>query len=347
MRRASVAALDPREASGPRRRRALAGSAHARVGAALALLAAVGCHRAPPVTVEPVRLYVAPGLPGALVSDLARGFSIAAPTLVADPAQAEVAWLSDPVAALALGERAVAGSAPEQPGVPDGFVDPRRRWAPVGAVARVIVSAPGEAPAFAPDELRELADPRVAGQVALAGLDRREGALLAAALEQAHGERGTRGWLAQLASNRPALVQADADAVARVVGGTSAVALVDSLAAGAPLAAGKLRVTFPDQKGKGCVAIPTALVVLPGASPAARKLSAWLAGPNAEQVLVERVVGLLPLRAAATAPPGIVPAWRLKLLSPDWQRLAEQSAVWERRLAAWPTIGPGGKSHRD
>jgi iron(III) transport system substrate-binding protein len=302
---------------------------------ALTLAALSGCRRAPPVRVEPVRLYVAPGLPGAVAAELARGFQIADPALVDRIGDAEVAWLRDPTEALALGGAAAPGAAPEQPGVPDAFLDVQRRFAPVGAVARVIVSAAKGAGAFAPDELRELADPRVRGEVAIPRLDRRDGALLVAALELAYGERGTLGWLGQLASNDPILAEDDADVVARVVAGTARFGLTDSLAAGAaPREA--LRITFTDQAGKGCVAIPTALVVLPRASPAARKLSAWLAGPVGERVLVDRVPGLLPLRAQATAPPGIVPLWQLATLSLDWSALASRAPVWEARLHSWP-----------
>ena len=303
---------------------------------ALAVAGLAAC-RAPPVTVEPVRLYVAPGLPGTVAADLARGFQIANPTLVDRIGAAEVAWLRDPAEALALGGAAAPGSAPEQPGVPDAFLDPQRRFAPVGAVARVIVSAAKGADAFAPGDLRELADPRVRGRVALPRLDRRDGALLVAALDLGYGERGTLGWLRQLASNDPIFVEDDAEVVARVVAGTARFGLTNSLTAGAAPSEA-LRITFTDQAGKGCVAIPTALVVMPRASPAARKLSAWLAGPVGERVLVDRVPGLLPLRAQATAPAGFVPLWRLASLTLDWSALASRAPVWEARLQTWPAV---------
>ena len=213
--------------------------------AALAVAAAAACNRAPPVVAAPVRFYVAPGLPGERVSELARGFQIANPTLVDRIDDAEVAWLTDPPAALALGDRAAPGSAPEQPGLPDEFADPKRRFAPVGAIARVIVTLAGDAPAFAPDELRELADPRLRGKVAIARLDRRSGALLVAALELGHGERGVGGWLEQLAANQPILAASDAEVVARVEAGTAQVGLTDSLAVGGAAGREGLRVVFP------------------------------------------------------------------------------------------------------
>jgi iron(III) transport system substrate-binding protein len=307
---------------------------------AVAALLAAGCHRPAPVAVEPVRFYVAPGLPGALVAELARGFEIARPVQVASLDEAEVAWLRDPVAALALGARAVPGSAPEQPRLPDRFVDPKRRFAPVGAVARVIVAPAKGARIFIPDELRELGDPRVRGKVAMVRLGAGDGPLVVGALELAYGERGTRGWLDQLADNAPILAGSDAEVVARVEAGEATVGLADSLTAGAAAARGAVRLVYTDQKGSGCVAFPTALVVLPGAGTAARKFSAWLTGPIAEEVLAHRVVGLLPLRENATAAPGSVPIWQLKTLGVEWDALSERASHWEPLLSGWPTGWP-------
>src|SRR5574341_359385 len=303
---------------------------------ALSLALAAGCHRPPPVTIETVRVYVAPGLPGALLAELAPGFAIARPRLVASLDEAEVAWLRDPAAALALGDRAREGTAPEQPRVPEPFLDPRRRFAPVGAVAHVIIASARGGEPFVPDDLRELGDPRVRGKVALERLGAGGGPQLVAALELAYGERGTRGWLEQLAGNAPLLADTAEAVVARVAAGEAKFGLVDSLTAGAAAPRAGLKLIFTDQRGTGCVAVPTALVLLPGASPAARKLSAWLAGPVAEDVFAARVPGLLPLRENATTPEGIVPVWKLKVLAMDWAALAKGQEAWAPRLTDWP-----------
>jgi iron(III) transport system substrate-binding protein len=306
---------------------------------ALALAVAAGCWAPPPPPVGPVRFYAAPGLPGALVAELARGFGIAEPKLVERVEEAEVAWLRDPTEALALGGLAPPRSAPEQPGLPDAFADPQRRFAPVGAVARVVVAQAGRA--VAPSSTRDLTDPRYRGRLALARFDRGEGPLLVAALELAHGERGVRGWLDRLAANRPVWVDREEEVVARVASGEVPFGLTDTLTAGSVGAGKGLRVVFPDQKGKGCVAVPTALVVLPGAGAGARRFSAWLAGPVAEKILAERVVGLLPLRDRASAPDGMAPIWQLTVLALDWNALARGEAAWRERLIGWPQ-GSGG-----
>jgi iron(III) transport system substrate-binding protein len=301
----------------------------------LAVLATAGCFGAPPKSFDPVRLYVAPGLPGQLAVDFAREMAIARPTLVDRIDQAEVAWLPDPIAALALGPLAAPNSAPEQPGVPDAFMDPKRRFAPVGAIARVIVIGKG-AGAPSPDNLYQLAEPRFRGRVALSRLDRGDMPMVIAALDLAYGERGTRGFLGQLAASAPVLVENDAEVVARVASGRVSFGLADSLTAAPAAQRHDLRLVFTDQRGSGCIVVPTALVVLPGAGPAARKLSAWLAGPSAERILAQRAVGLLPLRADGVAPPGLEVVARLNVLSIDWSQLAQRTAVWGERLRAWP-----------
>jgi ABC-type Fe3+ transport system substrate-binding protein len=269
-----------------------------------------------------------------VVVDLAKGMGIALPTLVATVEEAEVAWFRDPVDALALGARAAPRSAPEGPGLPEKWADPTRRFAPVGAVARVIVAGAREPEGRVPTSLQKLADPRLKGKVILPRMDRREGVRLLAALELAYGERGVEGWLAKLAANEPLRAQTDEEVVARVAAGEAPIGLSDSLAAGARREA--IRIVFPDQKGAGAIVVPTALVVLPGAGAAARRFSAWLVGPDAERMLAERAPGLLPLREGASAPAGLVPAWRLSVLDLDWSALAEQVPRWEQRLSRIP-----------
>jgi iron(III) transport system substrate-binding protein len=283
-----------------------------------------------------VRLYAAPGLPGALVADLARRFGIAEPRLVDRVEEAEVAWLRDPTDAIALGALAAPGSAPEQPGLPDKFTDPSRRFAPIGAIAQVLVVSARSAGRDVPESLRDLGEPPVRGRLALARLDRGDGPLLVAALELGHGERGVQGWLDRLAANRPLLVEREEEVVARVEAGEVPFGLVDSLTAGSAVGRGAVRVAFTDQKGKGCIAIPTALVVLPGAGASARRLSAWLVGPVAEKVLAERVIGLLPLREGATAPDGMLPMWQTAAFALDWNALAKGETAWSAKLAGWP-----------
>ncbi|HEY6100254.1 MAG TPA: iron ABC transporter substrate-binding protein, partial [Anaeromyxobacter sp.] len=73
-----------------------------------ALLALAACSRRAPAPAE-ARLFVSPDLPAHVVVDAAARFGVARAALVERAEDAEIAWLSDPTDALALGERLVAG----------------------------------------------------------------------------------------------------------------------------------------------------------------------------------------------------------------------------------------------
>ena len=77
-----------------------------------ALVAA--CRRPAPALPE-VRVFASADLPAEVVRDAAARFGVARVTLAAAPEGAEVAWLSDPAAALALGPRLAPGAHPRRP----------------------------------------------------------------------------------------------------------------------------------------------------------------------------------------------------------------------------------------
>jgi len=303
-------------------------------GAALAW-AATACTRAPEL--PEVRVHVSPDLHPEALSAAAAWSRLARVTLVARPEEAELAWLSDPVAALALGERAAPGSAPATDGVPLRHADPQGRFAPLGARTRVLILRAGAPLPFEPQTLPALADPRLRGRVALAPLGKGQGPATVAGLALAHGPRAVERFLAGLAVNGPLLAGSDAEVRALVASGAADVGLASSYeAAAAAAGAARLRVVWPDQRGRGAVVLPTALVVLPGAGEAARGLAAWLAGPDGERLLVARVPGLLPLRTGVPVPPGVEPAGNLLAMGLDWDALAAEAGARAGRLAAWP-----------
>ncbi|HYG67529.1 MAG TPA: iron ABC transporter substrate-binding protein, partial [Anaeromyxobacteraceae bacterium] len=78
-------------------------------------LALAACSRSERALPE-VRLFVSPDLPGEVAADAAARFGVARVVRAARPEEAEIAWLSDPTEALALGARAAPGSAPAQEG---------------------------------------------------------------------------------------------------------------------------------------------------------------------------------------------------------------------------------------
>ena len=315
--------------------------------AALVALAACSRGGSPPA---PARLFVSPDLPGQVMVDAAARFGVARAALVERAQDAEIAWVSDPTDALALGERLVPGSAADPGDVDARWKDPRRRFAPLGARARVLVVSPRATLPFPPSNLRDLVDPRLAGRQAVVPLGRGAGPVTVAALALAHGEASAARFVDLLARVRPQLATSDADVRARVASGAADLGLTGSLdaAAGAASAAG-LRVIYPDQVGRGAVVLPTAVALLSGAGEGARKLAAWLAGPDAERVAAARAPGLLPLRPEVPVPVGVEAAPNLAALQLDWDELLEM----ERRLApaldGWPegfTVGAGRPGDR-
>jgi iron(III) transport system substrate-binding protein len=311
--------------------------------AVAAALGPAGCGRRAP-DVPGVRLYVSSDLPGEVVADAAGHFGVARVALVARPDDAEVAWLSDPTDALALGARLAAGTAPPQPDVEARWKDPRGRFAPLGARARVLVLDPRASLPFSPRNLRDLVDPRVAGRQVLVPLGRGAGPVTIAALALTYGDASAARFLHLLARGRPQLVDTDAQVRARVAARAAAVGLAGSIdgAAGAASAAA-LEVVYPDQGGRGAVVLPTAVALLAGAGEGGGRLAAWLAGARAEEVVVARTPGLLPLRPGVPVPVGVEPAGNLASLPLDWDRLLDE----ERRLAPslerWPEGFGSGK----
>lgn len=309
--------------------------------AALAAGLLIACRRPAPELPE-VRLFASADLPGEVARDAAARAGVARVTLVPAPDGAEVAWVSDPVAALALGSRLVPGSAPPPAGVEPRWIDPGGRFAPVAARARVLLTSPSASIPLEPANLRDLADPRLRGRVALAHPARGAGPVTIAALTVAYGPPSAERFLRLLAENEPRVVASDAEVRAAVASGAAAVGLAGSVdgAAGAA-SAHALKVVYPDQIGRGAVVLPTAVAVLaPGqggaASSGAARLAAWMAGADAERVLVARVPGLLPLRPDVPVPVGVEPAGNLTTLALDWDRLAATAARIGPELERWP-----------
>ena len=297
---------------------------------------ALACSR-PARTLPEVKVHVAPDLPADVLSDVAARLGVAKVVPIARAEEAELAWVGDPTRALALGERLVPGSAPTAEDVPARWRDPKRRFVPLGARARVLLVSPSARLPFSPSNLRDLADPRARGRIALVSLGRAAGPVTVAALVLAYGEESAGRFLSLVARNGPQLAGSDAEVRGRVASGEAAFGLASSIeGAAAAASAAPLDVVYPDQVGSGTIALPTAVALLAGASDGARALAVWLAGPDAERVLVARIPGLLPLRPEVPVPVGVEPAGNLVTLPLDWDALAGETERQQRRLERWP-----------
>jgi iron(III) transport system substrate-binding protein len=301
------------------------------------LVAAAGlaCQGRGPLPEVKVHATVSP-LAAQALATLATNRRVARVVLVDDARDADLAWFGDPVQALRHPELLVPGSAPDARGVAARWKDPRGRFFPVGARARVFVVNPRASLPTQPRHLRDLADARLAGLQAI--VPPGEG-----------GEPATWAALALLSSDAAALQLAEAvgrqrPQVARdapgvqalVASGKAAFGLAGSeQAAAGTVSVVALEVTYPDQPGFGTLVFPTAAAVLQrGAARAeVHALADWLSGADAEQLLVARVPGIMPLRADVPLPPGVRSARDLRSPSLDWDALAEV----DRRLT--PQLG--------
>ncbi|MFL5274473.1 MAG: ABC transporter substrate-binding protein, partial [Anaeromyxobacteraceae bacterium] len=254
-------------------------------------------------------------------------------------AEGEVLWFGDPTEVVEAGAAVAEGAAPDAPGADPAFTDPRRRFAPACARAHVLVVSPRRALPFEPHGLADLADPRLAGAVALPPLASGSYPAVLAALRVAYGGASVARFLSLLAKNRPLRAASDADVRARVAAGDAAVGLVGSeeAAAGAASAAG-LDVVVPDQAGAGAVLLPTAVALAKAAAgrEAPRAVAAFLAGADAERLLAARVPGFMPLRADVPVPAGVRPAGNVRALALDWDALAVEKQRLLPALRRWP-----------
>jgi len=313
-----------------------------RSGFLAVLVVAAACRREPPPPPAPeVALFATVGEPAAtLLAGAAARAGVARVTAVTAPAGADVLWLGDPTEAVDAGELVAAGAAPDVPDVDERFRDPRGRFAPLCARARVLLLARGARLPFTPTNLRDLADPRLAGRVAVPPLGDGPNAAALAALSLAYGEASVERFLDLLARNAPRLAASEREVRALVARGDAAVGLAgtEEGAAGALSAAG-LEVVFPDQAGRGAVVLPTAVAVTRAglAKQGAHALAAFLAGAEAERLLAARVPGFMPLRAEVPVPEGVRPAGNVRALRLDWDRLADEKRRLAPALRRWPS----------
>jgi iron(III) transport system substrate-binding protein len=298
------------------------------LAAALCLACATGavsCSAGAPLPEVKVHVSVSPVAARALVT-LAVNRRLARVVLVEDPAEADLAWFGDPVQALRRSPLLVPGSAPDAPGVAGRWKDPARRFFPVGARALVLLVDPRVTLPVQPRRLRDLADPRLAGLQAIAEPDRGEGPATFAALAVLSSDEAALGLLRAIAAQHPRVAQDGPGVQSLVSSGKAAFGLAGSeQAAAGAVSVAALEVVYPDQAGFGTLVFPTAAAVLRRGveNPAVHALADWLAGSDAEQLLVARTPGLMPLRVDVPLPPGVRSARDLRSPSIDWERLAE------------------------
>lgn len=289
------------------------------------VLGALSCSRGTPLPEVKVHVSVSPVAAQALAA-LAVNRRVARVVLVEDPAEADLAWFGDPAQALRQPRLLVPGSAPDASGIAGRWKDPGRRFFPVGARARVFLVSPRANLPVSPRHLRDLADPRLAGFQAIAALGSGEGPATFAALAVLSSDEAALALARAIVAQRPQVAADGPGVQALVASGKAAFGLAGSeQAAAGAVSAAALEVVYPDQAGFGTLVFPTAAAVMQRGveKEHVHALADWLSGSDAEQLLVARTPGLMPLRGDVPLPLGVRSARDLRSPELDWERLAD------------------------
>lgn len=252
--------------------------------------------------------------------------------------RADVFWSGDPVRPFLLVKRGLVAPyrSPRAAGLPTGLRAADGTWTGFAARARVLLVNKKRLAASPPRSLRELADPRWRGQVAIANPLFGTTTMHVAALFTTWGEKEARAFLERLKANRVRIASSNGEVKRLVVSGEIAIGLTDTddaheaLASGAPV-----EMIYPDQEGLGALVMPTAALLLRGAPhpEAGKRLIDHLLSPEVERRLAESAAHM-PLRPGVATPAGVRNVSSLRAMKVDYAKLAaemERIQPWLRR----------------
>ncbi|HEV8321819.1 MAG TPA: extracellular solute-binding protein [Myxococcota bacterium] len=268
--------------------------------------------------------------------------------------RADVFWSGDPVRPFVLVKRGLVAPyvSPEAAGIPAAFKAADGTWTGFAARARVLlVNTTRVAAADRPRSVRDLADPRWKGAVAVANPLFGTTTMHVAALVAAWGEPAAHSFLDALKANGVRLATSNGDVKRLVAAGEVAFGLCDTddaheaLADGAPV-----EVVYPDQDPPaavsgttavptaplGTLVMPTSVVVLKGGPHPddARRLVDFLLSAEVERRLADAAAHM-PLRAGVPSPPGVRRAGELRAMTVDFARVADAMEADQPWLREW------------
>lgn len=217
---------------------------------------------------------------------------------------------------------------PSAAGIPAAFVDPDGAWHGFAARARVFIVNTDELPDPAqwPRSLRDLADPRFKGQVAMAKPLTGTTLTHVAALFAAWGEVETRAFLDALDANEVAWLAGNAHVMRQVRDGNYAFGLTDTddlnvaLVDGYPVAC-----VYPDDGGEGTLVIPNTIAMLHGGPhpDAAKRFIDFVLSAEVEKELAHSTSAQIPLRPGVERPEHVKSPGDFTALGVDFARVVE------------------------
>ncbi len=253
--------------------------------------------------------------------------------------QADVFWSGDPVRPVVLSRKGLvqpyrsAAAAP----VPAAYRAQDGSWTGGAARARLLlVNRNLVAPSEMPRSIRDLANPRWKGRVAIANPLFGTTTMHVAALATAWGDEQLEAFLRALKQNGVRVASSNGEVKRLVAAGEVAFGLADTDDAAEAVKDGApVEVVYPDQDGIGTLVMPTAVVLLKGPhAEEGRKLVDYLLSPEAEERLVAEAAHH-PLRPDVPAPPGVKRVGEFRAMAVDYAKVAEAMERLQPWLREW------------
>ncbi len=258
----------------------------------------------------------------------------------ANQPQADVFWSGDPVRPFVLIDRGLVEphTSAVTAGLPAAFRAEDGTWTGFAARARVLLINTNRVASDAmPRSIRDLADPRWRGQIAIANPLFGTTTMHIAALFTEWGDEETQRFLASLRENQVRVTSSNGEVKRLVVGGEIAFGLTDTddayqaVKSGSPVA-----VVYPDQDGMGTLFMPTTVVLIKGGphQAAGRRLIDCLLGAEVERRMAEAAAHM-PLRSGVGTPAGVRRAEDVRVMTVDYPRVAETMSRIQPWLREW------------
>ncbi|MCP4604247.1 MAG: extracellular solute-binding protein [Proteobacteria bacterium] len=254
--------------------------------------------------------------------------------------QADVFWSGDPVRPFLLADRGLVEPymSPEARQIPSGFKATDGTWTGFAARARVLlVNRKKLGDRAMPRSVRDLADPRWRGEVAIANPVFGTTTMHVAAWFSTLGKEAANAFLDALKDNQIKIASSNGEVKRLVVSGEVTFGLTDTDDAFVAAQSGaQVEVVYPDQEEMGTLIMPTvALVLRHGPNPeSARHLIDYLLSAEVETLLSESAAHM-PLRPDARHPDHIRSVGELQSMKVDYADVAKWMKEIQPLLRRW------------
>ncbi|WP_394836418.1 extracellular solute-binding protein [Pendulispora rubella] len=254
--------------------------------------------------------------------------------------QADVFWSGDPVRPLSLAKRGLVEpyASPEATALPAGFRAEDGTWTGIAARARVLLVNTSKITAGErPKSIRDLANPRWKGQIALANPLFGTTTMHVAALASIWGDDALIDFLDAARANGARLASSNGEVKRLVASGEIAFGLTDTDDADEAHKDGaSVETVYPDQRDLGTLVIPSAVVRVKGGPHAegAKRLIDGLLSAETEKQMAESGAHM-PLRAGVPVPEGVRRVSDLRAMNVDFAKVADAMDRLQGRLKRW------------